>query len=54
MKLKKLLLTIFILILSTGLLAACTEDPEEPASDEDSTEQQETGDVQEDQEEDQE
>ncbi|MFS0673469.1 hypothetical protein [Ornithinibacillus sp. 179-J 7C1 HS] len=50
MKLKKLLLTLLIMFLSTGVLFACSaEDEEDPATD-NGTEQQDTEDVEEDQE----
>jgi hypothetical protein len=48
MKLKKLLLTMLIMMLSTGVLFACSaEDPEEPATEENQTEQEDNGDTEE-------
>ena len=44
-KLKKLFLTMLIMILSTGFLFACSaDDTEEPESNDDTTEHQDSGD----------
>ncbi|WP_156914216.1 hypothetical protein [Paucisalibacillus globulus] len=46
MKLRKLFLTMLIMILSTGVLFACSsDDKEDPDTNDDTTEQQDSGDA---------